>query len=460
MVTSRRHGMRCWMRTSAAADGTLLTREVALLDGHGRLRRQRPARDRHRRRRGARAPTASRRSTCEGHCVYCNTPPSGSYRAFGATHLQWIGESQIDEVARRAGVDPLELRRRCLVAARRAGPPRRQPASRWTPISSATSRRAAAAVGWDEPRRPWVGRGVSVGLLAAGAHPVSRASVRLCSDGSADVYVGTTEMGQGPRTVMAQIAAEELGLSSDRVRVHGADTRFTPYDRSTGASRSTTVAGLAVKRAAEAVAARLRETAGELWDVDPDDRRAGSTGSARFAGEEISYPDLIAKRFGFRGGEIIEGGEVRPERRRHRLLRRGPALLGGLRRRRRGRGRPRHRRRHACCAPPPSPTSAGRSTRSSSSARTRARRCRASATRCSRRCASSTARIVNDSLLEYRVPRVGDLPRRDDARSSSRTPTGPGPTAPRAAARAHSRPCRRRSSARSPTRACRCTSCR
>jgi CO/xanthine dehydrogenase Mo-binding subunit len=118
-------------------------------------------------------------------------------------------------------------------------------------------------------------------------------------------------MGQGSRTVMAQIAAEEIGLSSDLVRVHGADTRFTPYDRSTGASRSTTVAGLAVKRAAEAVAARLRETAAELWDVD-----AGVValvgGRAVFAGEEISFPDLIAKRFGFRGGEIIEGGEVRP----------------------------------------------------------------------------------------------------------------------------------------------------
>ena len=129
--------------------------------------------------------------------------------------------------------------------------------------------RAAAAVGWDEPPRPWVGRGVSVGLLAAGAHPVSRASIRLSADGSADVYVGTTELGQGPRTVMAQIAAEQLGISSERVRVHGADTRFTPYDRSTGASRSTTIAGLAVKRAADAVAERLRETAGDVWDIDP-----------------------------------------------------------------------------------------------------------------------------------------------------------------------------------------------
>jgi aerobic carbon-monoxide dehydrogenase large subunit len=125
------------------------------------------------------------------------------------------------------------------------------------------------------------------------------------------VYVGTTEMGQGPRTVMAQIAAEELGVSSEQVRVHGTDTRFTPYDRSTGASRSTTIAGLAVRRAADAVAERLRETAGELWDVDPE--LVGLVdGCAVFGSEEISFPDLIAKRFGFSGGEIVGGGEVRP----------------------------------------------------------------------------------------------------------------------------------------------------
>jgi CO/xanthine dehydrogenase Mo-binding subunit len=309
MVTTRRHGMRCWMRTMARADGTLTAREVHFWLDTGAYADNGPrvtatAAD------SAPGPYRFEAAEVRGHCVYCNTPPSGSYRAFGATHLQWIGELQVDEVARRAGVDPLELRQRCLLV---PGEPVR-PDGTGKPLDAdlvGDAEQAAAAVGWDEPRRPWVGRGVGVGLLAAGAHPVSRASVRLSSDGSVDVYIGTTELGQGPRTVMAQIAAEELGLSSELVRVHGADTRFTPYDRSTGASRSTTIAGLAVKRAADAVADRLRETAGEVWDVEPSlvDLIAGR---AVFSGEEISYPDLIAKRFGFRGGEITEGGEVRP----------------------------------------------------------------------------------------------------------------------------------------------------
>jgi CO/xanthine dehydrogenase Mo-binding subunit len=309
MVTTRRHGMRCWMRTMAGADGTLLGREVHFWLDTGAYADNGPrvtatAAD------AAPGPYRFEAVDVQAHCVYCNTPPSGSYRAFGATHLQWIGESQVDEVARRAGVDPLDVRRWCLVV---PGEPVR-PDGSGKPLDAdlvGDVEAAAAAVGWNQPRRPWVGRGVSVGLLAAGAHPVSRASVRLSSDGTADVYVGTTELGQGPRTVMAQIAAEELGLSSELVRVHGADTRFTPYDRSTGASRSTTIAGLAVKRAAEAVAERLRETAGEVWDVEATLVELVD-GRAVFSGQELSFPDLIARRFGFRGGEIIEGGEVRP----------------------------------------------------------------------------------------------------------------------------------------------------
>jgi CO/xanthine dehydrogenase Mo-binding subunit len=309
MVTSRRHGMRCWMRTTAAADGTLLAREARFWLDTGAYADNGPrvtatAAD------AAPGPYRFQAVDVEAFCVYCNTPPSGSYRAFGATHLQWIGESQLDEVARRAGVDPLELRQRCLV---RKGEPVR-PNGTGKPLDAdliGDVEQAALGVGWHEPRRPWRGRGVSVGLLAAGAHPVSRASVRLCSDGTADVYVGTTELGQGPRTVMAQIAAQELGLISELVRVHGADTRFTPYDRSTGASRSTTIAGLAVKRAAGAVADRVRETAGEVWDADPGEISLVD-GRACFAGEELLFQDVIARRFGFRGGEIIEGGEVRP----------------------------------------------------------------------------------------------------------------------------------------------------
>src|SRR5947209_16797546 len=199
MVTTRRHNMTCRMKTAATADGRLLARDVECLFDTGAYADNGPrvvatAGD------AAPGPYRWIAYRVDASCVYTNLAPAGSSRAFGATHLQWIGESQVDEVARRAGLDPVELRRRCLAL---AGEPVR-PDGTGKPLDAdlvGDVEQAAAAVGWDEPRRPWVGRGVSVGLLAAGAHPVSRASVRLSSDGTADVYVGTTELGQGPRTV-------------------------------------------------------------------------------------------------------------------------------------------------------------------------------------------------------------------------------------------------------------------
>jgi CO/xanthine dehydrogenase Mo-binding subunit len=309
MVTSRRHGMKAWMRTTARADGTLLARETRFWLDTGAYADNGPrvtatAAD------AAPGPYRWDAVDVDANCVYCNTAPSGSYRAFGTTHLQWIGESQIDEVARRAGVDRLELRRRSLVVKG----DRVRPDGTGKPLDGdliGDVEKVAEAIGWGDERRPWHGRGVAVGVLAAGAHPVSRASVRMTADGAVEVNVGTTEMGQGARTVMAQIAAEELGVSSDIVDVHGADTRFTPYDRSTGASRSTTLAGKAVQNAAANVAARLRETAAEAWDTT-EDMIELRDGHAVLGDLEMEFPDVIAKRFGFRGGEIIEGGEVRP----------------------------------------------------------------------------------------------------------------------------------------------------
>jgi CO/xanthine dehydrogenase Mo-binding subunit len=289
MLTTRRHGMRCRMRTAATTEGRLLGREVELFLDTGAYADNGP---RVTATAGDAAPGPYRWAAyrVDAACVYTNTSPAGSYRAFGATHVQWIGESQVDEVARRLGLDPLQLRRENLCT------PGEELRAGGKPLDAdlvGDVEKVAAAIGWDEPRPPWRGRGVSVGLLAAGAHPVSTATVRLESDGTATVLVGTTEKGQGARTVMAQIAAEELRLPLERVRVQGTDTRFTPYDRSTGASRSTTLAGLAVQRAARSVYDQLTEIAG--CEPDPDD-----------------YVALMRRRFGFAGGELIGTGEVRP----------------------------------------------------------------------------------------------------------------------------------------------------
>ena len=291
MVTTRRHGMRCRMRTAMSAEGRLLGREVECSFDTGAYADNGPrvtatAGD------AAPGPYRWEAYRVDAACVYTNTAPAGSYRAFGAAHLQWIGELQVDELSRRAGLDPLDVRRQNLCT------PGEELRAGGKPLDAdlvGDVEKVAQAIGWDGERQPGTGRGVSVGLLAAGAHPVSSAVVRMEADGNAVVLVGTTEVGQGARTVFAQIAAEELRLPPERVTVRGADTRYTPYDRSTGASRSTTIAGLAVKRAAEQVRAQLVEIAG-TEDVESD-----------------SYPELFVRHFGLAGGELIGRGEVAPE---------------------------------------------------------------------------------------------------------------------------------------------------
>jgi CO/xanthine dehydrogenase Mo-binding subunit len=309
MVTTRRHNMRCWMRTAAARDGTVIARQCRIWLDTGAYADNGP---RVAATAGDAAPGPYRWQAVEvdSWAVYTNTPPAGSYRAFGATHLQWIGEAQIDALARQAGQDPVEFRRRNLLRPGEEVRPGGKPLD--ADLIHDVSK-VAAAIGWGAPKPPLVGRGVSVGLLAAGANPVSTASIRLQADGTAILLVGTTEMGQGARTVFTQIVADELAIMADRIRVMGADTQFTPYDRSTGASRSTTIAGKAVQRAAGAMREQLLDIAAGVWGL-PRAALEVRDGAVWHEIESLSYPELIARHFGMPGGELISRGEVRPER--------------------------------------------------------------------------------------------------------------------------------------------------
>lgn len=307
MVTTRRHPMRARMRTAADRDGRLLAREVEAWFDTGAYADNGP---RVTATGGDAAPGPYRWSAVrvDASCVYTNTAPSGSYRAFGSSHLQWIGELQVDEVARRVGIDPIEIRRRNLL---RRGEEVRPGGKPMDADLVGDLEKVAQALGWDRPKDRDTGRGVSVGLLAAGAHPVSSAVVRMEADGEVGVLVGSTEIGQGQRTAFAQIAGEVLAVPAEQVRCQGTDTRYTPYDRSTGASRSTTLAGLAVMRAAERVREDLLDIARQVWpDAAVIDLRDGAAWNGD---ERRTYPELIARRFGFAGGQLIGEGDVHPE---------------------------------------------------------------------------------------------------------------------------------------------------
>ena len=308
MVTTRRHGAKTWMRTAADRTGRLLAREVRIWFDTGAYADNGP---RVTATGGDSAPGPYRWQAVkvDAHCVHTHTAPSGSYRAFGASHVQWAGELQVDEVARRAGIDAVEIRRLNLLH------PGEEVRPGGKPLDAdlvGDIVKVADALGGDREKPPGTGRGVSVGLLAAGAHPVSSAIVRLEADGEAIVLVGSTEMGQGQRTAFAQIAAEVLGMPAERVRCKGTDTQFTPYDRSTGASRSTTLAGLAVQRAAVEVRRDLLDIAARFWP-DAGDAIELRDGAAWFGAQTKTFPELIAERFGLSGGQLIGEGGVHPE---------------------------------------------------------------------------------------------------------------------------------------------------
>ena len=175
MVTSRRHGMKARVRTAATSDGRLLGRDVECWFDTGAYADNGP---RVTATGGDAAPGPYRWESfrVDARCVYTNTAPSGSYRAFGATHLQWIGESQVDEIARRCGIDPLELRRQNLCL------PGEEIRLGGKPLDAdliGDVEQAAAAVGWDgaegaagRPRRLGrpAGRGRAPGLDGRRAH--------------------------------------------------------------------------------------------------------------------------------------------------------------------------------------------------------------------------------------------------------------------------------------------------
>ncbi|HKG29298.1 MAG TPA: molybdopterin cofactor-binding domain-containing protein, partial [Thermomicrobiales bacterium] len=109
MVTTRRHGMKAWLRTAATSDGRLLAREVRAWFDTGAYADNGPrvvatGAD------AAPGPYHWEAVQVDAWGVYTNTSPAGSYRAFGASHLQWCGELQVDEIARRCGLDALQIR--------------------------------------------------------------------------------------------------------------------------------------------------------------------------------------------------------------------------------------------------------------------------------------------------------------------------------------------------------------
>jgi len=241
--------------------------------------------------------------------ILSHTVPSTAFRGFGNPQVNWAVESNLTEAAARLGIDPLELRLRNLARRGEAFIPFDTPCDGdW----EQTVRRAAELIGWNTPAPAGRGRGIALGIKSGPTTGLSYSTVRLLADGSVVVYAGTSDMGQGARTVFAQIASQELGASLDAVTVVMGDTGVVPYDQQTSASRSTVLMGNAVLAACRDIQAKLRSMAARLHGVD-EAEVVVDRGVVRLRGRELPIIDVLKPGLGSLGGELIGLGEMRKE---------------------------------------------------------------------------------------------------------------------------------------------------
>ncbi len=316
--TVTRHPSRVTVKTGVNKDGKLVARECQVYMDTGAYADAGP---RVTQKAGYRAlgPYKIPHAKVEAHGVYTNTVPAGAFRGFGALQVTWAYESQMDMIAERLGLDPLEFRVQNLLKKGdlyTAGD---------TPVDCDLKEgllKVADAIKWKQKiAQPNRGKGISCCIKdAGGTYKVAGATVKMSSDGSAVLLTGTVEIGQGPRTALSQVVAEELAMSLDQITVAQLDTDVTPYDISTSASSSMVVMGTAVQRAAQDAKKQLLQCAAKVLKRKAEYLTLKQGKVIAKGGERISYGKVIVDFFGSKAGEIIGKGLYKDKRSKRAIL--------------------------------------------------------------------------------------------------------------------------------------------
>jgi CO/xanthine dehydrogenase Mo-binding subunit len=310
--TVTRHPARVTVKTGVTKEGKLIARDCqvymdtgAYADAGPRVTQKAAYR--------ALGPYRIPHAKVEAYGVYTNTVPAGAFRGFGALQVTWAYESQMDMIADRLGIDPLDFRVKNLLKKGdlyTVGD---------TPVDVDMKEgllKVADAINWKEKdRKPNRAKGISCCIKdAGGTYKVAGATVKMSSDGSVMLLTGTVEVGQGPRTALSQVVAEELAMPLDQISVAQLDTDVTPYDISTSASSSMVVMGTAAQRAAQDAKKQLLQCAAKVLKQKVGNLRLHNGHVVVGEGPAISFSKVIVDFFGSKAGEIIGKGLYKDKR--------------------------------------------------------------------------------------------------------------------------------------------------
>lgn len=285
-ATRTRHPFHLQLRTGVRNDGAFTARDVTAVVDSGAYLSQAP---------GVAAVAGGLglgsyhvpHSRFEATIVYTNKPYGGAFRGYGNPQITFAIESQVDMIADELGIEPEELRRRNANQANETTP-LGQVITTCGFTESLVDANARARAAWgrgadaEAPRsdgRRFTRRGLGMACLfhvggGARFHGDSDgcgAFIKLEDDGSIVLISGANELGQGLATVQTQVAAEELGVPIEAIRLITGDTDVTPWDVGIHGSRGTFIAGNAVRVVCGKLKEKLRAIAAELLEAHPND---------------------------------------------------------------------------------------------------------------------------------------------------------------------------------------------
>lgn len=253
----------------------------------------------------------------EAKLVYTNKPYVTAFRGFGSMKGTFVLETQLEVIAEKLGIDPMELR---LKNATQTGHVSIHGEVIGSCALSECIQKVAESIGWKEKKkRRKYGRGIGMACsmyssdYRIAAFGGSVAFVKIIEDGRVNIISGEHEYGQGMWNVFAQIAAEELSVSIEDIEITPPDTDITPFALGPyGGGRNTISGGNAVKLAAEDAREKLFQVAAEMLEANPEDLTIGDRkiyvqGSPK---KGISIAEVAKTSIHRRGGSAIIGKGV------------------------------------------------------------------------------------------------------------------------------------------------------